>query len=211
MMADKTSSEFNPSGKQLVFLFMASTVVAVIVFLCGVMVGRGVPIQRGFSTLSPTDARSFGSFPEQVNDDLDLSDEFNDNANLTYYRHLGTDESLDEEFGSGDLIRESEQIQSDERQPESRVISVIADEGNQAGDNLGFTVQVVALRGRTEADVIVGQLAAKGYPAYMLEPAPNTPARVYRVRVGRYRDRWRAEEVLRRLEEEEQFKPWITR
>jgi cell division protein FtsN len=34
-------------GKQLVFVFMAATVAAVVIFLAGVMVGRGVRLQRG--------------------------------------------------------------------------------------------------------------------------------------------------------------------
>ena len=35
--------EIHLSGKQLVFLFMATTVVSIVIFLCGVQVGRGVP------------------------------------------------------------------------------------------------------------------------------------------------------------------------
>ncbi|MPZ16522.1 MAG: hypothetical protein GEV06_01205 [Luteitalea sp.] len=35
--------EIQLSGKQLVFLFMATTVVSIVIFLCGVLVGRGVP------------------------------------------------------------------------------------------------------------------------------------------------------------------------
>src|SRR4051794_13112341 len=45
-MADDGLHEIQLKGKQLVFLFMASTVVAVVIFLCGVMVGRGVRAQR---------------------------------------------------------------------------------------------------------------------------------------------------------------------
>lgn len=41
-MVDEGFREIQLQGKQLVFLFMAATVVAVVVFLCGVMVGRGV-------------------------------------------------------------------------------------------------------------------------------------------------------------------------
>src|SRR6187455_3435821 len=41
-MSDESLREFQLNGKQLVFLFMASTIVAVVIFLCGVMVGRGV-------------------------------------------------------------------------------------------------------------------------------------------------------------------------
>ncbi len=39
--------EIQLNGKQLVFLFMAATVVSVVIFLCGVLVGRGVRGQRG--------------------------------------------------------------------------------------------------------------------------------------------------------------------
>ena len=38
--ADDGFHEIQLSGKQLVFLFMATTCVSVIIFLCGVMVGR---------------------------------------------------------------------------------------------------------------------------------------------------------------------------
>jgi cell division septation protein DedD len=41
-MADEGVHEIQLNGKQLVFMFMAVTVVAVVIFLCGVMVGRGV-------------------------------------------------------------------------------------------------------------------------------------------------------------------------
>ena len=38
--------EIQLNGKQLVFLFMAATVVSVVIFLCGVLVGRGVRTDR---------------------------------------------------------------------------------------------------------------------------------------------------------------------
>jgi cell division septation protein DedD len=46
-MSDEGFHEIQLNGKQLVFLFMAATVVAVVIFLCGVMVGRGVPTRAG--------------------------------------------------------------------------------------------------------------------------------------------------------------------
>src|ERR1051325_10993635 len=41
-MSDEGFREFQLNGKQLVFMFMAVTASAVVIFLCGVMVGRGV-------------------------------------------------------------------------------------------------------------------------------------------------------------------------
>jgi DedD protein len=51
-MSDDEFHEIQLNGKQLVFLFMAATVVAVVIFLCGVMVGRGVPAR----TAAPSDS-----------------------------------------------------------------------------------------------------------------------------------------------------------
>ena len=51
-MSDDGFHEIQPNGKQLIFLFMAATVVSVVIFLCGVMVGRGVRSGRGETTPS---------------------------------------------------------------------------------------------------------------------------------------------------------------
>src|SRR5262245_6509264 len=45
-MPDQGVREIQLNGKQLVFMFMAATVAAVVIFLCGVMVGRGVNTTR---------------------------------------------------------------------------------------------------------------------------------------------------------------------
>jgi DedD protein len=55
-MQDDAFHEIQLNGKQLVFLFMAATVVAVVIFLCGVMVGRGVPQRAGDVTEVPLEA-----------------------------------------------------------------------------------------------------------------------------------------------------------
>src|SRR5258705_11176256 len=45
-MNDEGFHEIQLNGKQLVFLFMVATVVSVVIFLCGVFVGRGVRAER---------------------------------------------------------------------------------------------------------------------------------------------------------------------
>ena len=46
MTTEEGFREIQLNGKQLVFLFMAATVVSVVIFLCGVLVGRGVRADR---------------------------------------------------------------------------------------------------------------------------------------------------------------------
>jgi len=74
----------------------------------------------------------------------------------------------------------------------------------------GYTVQVAALRTRGEADAVARRLAGRGYDAYVLAPSAGS-ARVFRVRVGSYKDLREAERIASRLQQEEKFKPWITR
>ena len=45
--------EIQLSGKQLVFLFMATTVVSIVIFLCGVLVGRGARVEASPSSWRP--------------------------------------------------------------------------------------------------------------------------------------------------------------
>ena len=74
----------------------------------------------------------------------------------------------------------------------------------------GFVVQVASLKSRGEADAIAKRLSSKGFPSFVTTPGSSGP-KVFRVRVGKYADRQQAETVARKLEKEEQFKPWITR
>ena len=66
------------------------------------------------------------------------------------------------------------------------------------------------MRVRGEADAIVKRLATKGYPAYVVAPAKGSPA-MFRVRVGKYKERREADTIAAKLQKEEQFKPWVVR
>src|SRR5262249_22203425 len=55
-MSDEGLHEIQLNGKQLFFRFMTASGVAGVIFLWGVMVGRGVPAQRGPPVLAPDGA-----------------------------------------------------------------------------------------------------------------------------------------------------------
>jgi len=54
-------------------------------------------------------------------------------------------------------------------------------------------------------------LIKKGYPAFVAGPVNSGGRSIYRIRVGKYKTAREAEAVSKRLETEEQFKPWIAR
>ena len=64
-MPQQTPNQFSPSPKQIVFLFMAATVVAVVVFLFGLLVGRGVPLDLAVSGQGAQDAGSSISYMDE--------------------------------------------------------------------------------------------------------------------------------------------------
>jgi DedD protein len=58
--------EIQLNGKQLVFLFMAATVVSVVIFLCGVLVGRGVRAERSAGEVASNSAtEAMATTPQQ--------------------------------------------------------------------------------------------------------------------------------------------------
>ena len=58
--------------------------------------------------------------------------------------------------------------------------------GGERAAGEGFVVQVAAVKERSEADTIAKRLQSKGFPSFVSSPSAGA-ARVYRVRVGKYR------------------------
>jgi len=223
MAADEGLHEIQLNGKQLVFLFMASTVVAVVIFLCGVMVGRGVRAQRPAleaAVEAATDPTS-GATPAVP---LAPAAAVTSNApvaaqeTLTYPSRLEGQEPVVEKLKAApakpaDVVKppvakaEPSNPVTTPSVPKASASSATA-AGEPSGS--GFVVQVAAVNDRREAETIATRLAGKGYPSFVTTPSRGA-ARMFRVRIGKYPSRREAEAVAARLQKEDQFKPWITR
>lgn len=225
--------EIQLSGKQLVFLFMATTVVSVVIFLCGVLVGRGVRAERGAEVPEPTLAGAPAPTDTVAEADPIAADPPTPPAETPEAPPPVVDEAPaqrseptpepskpeDEPATSADAAGTSARpvpepvpppapaaVKPRESAPRERA-------NNKPSPASGGTwvVQIVALRDRTMASSIVQRLSGKGYPAFVVNPTAGTPAPVFKVQVGRYAEREEAEQIARRLEKEEQFKPWVSR
>lgn len=210
---EDTFREIQLSGKQVVFLFMAVVVIAVAIFLMGVQVGRGVLTERGLpegtDTLAAADAEP--PPPPASARPGSSSAPITAGEKLSYAERLGGSEPAPEQ------LRKAEPPADPPSPKPEAPASASARDGGAAAvaastepPGPGFAIQVAALRERDEADQIVKRLAGKGYPAYVVAPVKGAPS-VYRVRVGKYKDRREADTVAARLQKEEQFKPWVVR
>ena len=216
-MSDESVHEIQLNGKQLVFMFMTATVAAVVIFLCGVMVGRGVNTTRAEgvteaaaeATVDPTATVQLPSTPATASGaPVSTQDDLKD---LSYADRLEAPEpppepAVEPVAAPVPAIIESKAERSIVVPTRARAVESTSTEPK----GQGFVVQVISVRSRSEADAIARRLSSKGFPSFVSTPGSSAP-RVFRVRVGKYNDRREAENVARRLEKEEQFKPWITR
>ena len=190
--------EIQLSGKQLVFVGMTVTIVFVAIFLCGVLVGRNTRAPRegdlaetaSAATLPPSPPADAAGPAAAEPPAPPVEDE------LSYHKRLQGNARPDEL-----KPRPQEPAPSTAKPPAPAPAPVAADVPTSGRPGTWF-VQVFALRNRADAAREVKRLLAKGHPAYLELPARGA-AEMYRVRVGRYKDRREAEQVARRLKEDQ--------
>ena len=203
-MANQGPTESAPSAKQLVFLAMTATVVAVIVFLCGVLVGRGMPARGTPGTVAtqaaPSGAGTRFGVPEIAADPEAARGSPLDA--LSYFDRLSRTDAAPEPLvaPAGELASELETAPSSPAPQAAAGVPAVA---------ASWVVQVSALRSDDEAGTGAAERVAKGYPAVVVDPAPGAPRAVYRVRVGPYTDRSEANRMRDRLGTEVQFTPFV--
>ena len=214
-MASDTSTDSPFHAKQIVFLFMAATVVAVVVFLCGVLVGRGVPLgvsrgadpaglaHRAITDLPPPTLSTPSSEPSAA---ARTSDD------LTYPRRLsngtrGPDSvvDLEEEPLAPPPVVESDVDADVDAEP----VPAVAEFESPVVPEGAYVVQVMALKAPAPARKMAAQLVDKGFQAFVLEPFPDDPVSYYRVRVGPFSGKADAVQVRDRLTAEEGLRPYI--
>jgi cell division septation protein DedD len=230
--------EIQLNGKQLVFLFMAATVVSVVIFLCGVLVGRGVRGDRSSTSTDATTAAVIADATPQPapvaaavpagSDPTSAAPPATVDDSLSYFNRLENSTTKE------NLKPVPPPVPERAVEPAARtaratppppaavpkpatpapknepVTAAAAAPAAPAPAGDGYAIQVAALREAGEADTIAKRLVSKGYGAYVLTPPDGRP-NVYRVRVGTFKTRREAEAIASKLQKEEQFKPWITR
>jgi cell division septation protein DedD len=238
---DDSFREIQLSGKQLVFLFMAVIVILVGVFLMGLQVGRGVLMARGAPGAETTAGATEAEPPPPPASASPGSSTSPATAKekLSYAERLGAPEPPKETLkpetaappatpptpksdapvpapttatppatkSALPATKSAPPAKNAAVTPPPKTAEPAASSAEPGGP--GFAIQVAAVREVGEADAMVKRLAAKGYSAYVFRPAKSDG--IYRVRVGKFKDRREADTVAARLQKEEQFKPWIVR
>ena len=230
--ADDGFHEIQLSGKQLVFLFMATTVVSVVIFLCGVLVGRGV---RGDTVRADaTPPATSGAAPTPTKAEAPPSPPVDSASRpLTYQQRLDSATPVQERIKRPESAAAAAETSKPVVEPAPAAKEVTpapkpapptpapptpapptpatASTPPPSAKAGVWAVQVVALTDKAAASAVVQRLSAKGYPAFLVSPQSGAPVQNYKVQVGKFEDRSEAEQIAGRLKKEEQFQPWILR
>ena len=209
-MSEPEVHEIQLNGKQLVFMFGAAVVVSVVIFLCGVMVGRGVrqpqaELIAATAPDTPLDSQlpfdATGGRPAALVEPTPAPER----EDVTYGTRLEASEPLDEPLKpvQGPKRAVAPAVAANPVPPAEPASSRSFPE--PAGN--GFVVQVAAYPSRATAEALATRLDAKGYSSFVT--ATDGTPRQYRVRVGKFPNKRDAEAVARRLKQEEHFDPWL--
>ena len=236
-MSDEEFHEIQLNGKQLVFLFMAATVVAVVIFLCGVMVGRGVPTRAAAPTDTPEHIPLDPTAALGVSATQTLATE---NAPITALETLTYPTLLEDPNPPAETLAPAP---APAPMVTSRAAPAKPASGARPAPAATPAAATAAAAKPAAARPAAVNVAPRPGDTAMAEPRGNgfvvqvaavrqraeadtiarrlsskgypafvtTAGANFRVRVGKFDDRREAERTAGRLEREEQFKPWITR
>jgi cell division septation protein DedD len=207
----KDKIEISLDGKQVFYLFFGGAVIACLVFVLGVMVGRRVEARAHVDRAAATSA---ARDPLAALDELDASSR----DDLSFRTSLAGGKTTTEVDGAVAAIEKTRaakaepskkadkpaKVDDDEdvappvveepaKKPEKK--KVVAPEKKEAPApepvktpeaGGGFTLQLNSFKDRAEAETFLGELRGSGYKAFLVEAEVDGKGTFYRVRTGHY-------------------------
>jgi cell division septation protein DedD len=239
-MSDDGFHEIQLNGKQLIFLFMAATVVSVVIFLCGVMVGRGVRSGRGETTpsaeletpasaapapapiaLAPAPASSAAPKGQANPPTPPVPDE-----DTSAYKDLTSDKPKDTALATPAKAQAKPAATAPAPAPPKAAATEKAAVAEKAAPKPEPPAPVdkdkpaavtsggyaVQLTALRDRSEADAVVKRLAGKGYPAYVVNPLPGKppVYRVQVGRYQNRADADRIASKLQKEEQFSPWVT-
>ncbi len=189
-MTEPRTREIQLTGKQLVFVFMSTLVVAVVVFLLGVWVGRGIATSPADRTELAAAGASEAAGPKSTPVD---------SAKLSYPDVLQGSGSGAEKSSPpasppvGAKATDAARAPAPVPAPPAATAAPPPPTTTPAPADEPWVVQVSAFSSKANADRMAAELKTRGYVAFV------TPGPLFRVRIGPFAERAAADQVAGRL------------
>jgi len=240
-MAEEEFHEIQLNGKQLVFLFMAGTVAAVVIFLCGLMVGRNLrapklevtasaaepaivdPTRSAEQAPPPADGTDDGkpavineplSYPKQLEPPIPQDEAITDDPTAKITAKAAPSAKPAPVAEKAPLVRDTPKEVTKEpvSQPRDAPRKEPAAAAAAPPEPPGNGWTVQVVAPKTREEAdVVARRLAAKGYPAFVTPRGSGALLRYGVRVGKYENRHDADAMKARLEKDEQFKPWVTR
>ena len=208
---EKSYYEIQLDNKQLILVFLAALTLCVLIFVLGVMVGKG---QKEAEMAA---AGKSGSSSARTEPDLTVPKEPKETESPAAKNQKsekksaskGTEPSKDDGFYGLDQSDESQKGLEPKTEPAVAKPEPAPSEPGPTLAPVRFTVQLMATESKSKAQEQVRYLKARGYSPFMSVKETKDGA-VYKVRIGKYADTAAAKEIAARLKQNLKLDPWVT-
>lgn len=223
---EKSYYEIQLDNKQLILVFLAGVAVCVLIFVLGVMVGKGKK-EAEIASLSKKELSSSRTeedvkTPQQAKTADEGTDtkepkkikkvkpEKEGEERPAYY-DLGKPDSDEKQELTPDPKTEAKVEKVKQEQPAAEPVPDKSVEKEpttmQPGTHL-YTVQVMATASKDKAQKQLDTLKSKGYTAFMDEDKAGSGS-VFKVRVGKFDDPDTAKKIATRLKDDLKLETWV--
>ena len=228
---EKSYYEIQLDNKQLILVFLAAVTVCALIFVLGVMVGKGqkeaelATVAKPESTVAQAEEDS--SQPEEPKSEqvLPISKEpKKEKTDSKPDADVRTPEKNADQYTFYDLDKNDEKTKEEEPVKQKAETTDVSTEKAQkpaeqpveeqpkttrSADAAKYTIQILATPSRSRADERIKFLKSKGYSPFLDEHKTDNGS-VYRVRVGRFADDIAAKAAATKMKTELKLEPWVT-
>lgn len=231
---EKSYYEIQLDNKQLILVFLAGVTVCVLVFVLGVMVGKGKK-EAEMASMSRNEMTPVKPAPDSVEpknmqplDDQEPVKEKGARKNKKEKQKESNTPVAKPDTMVYDKLNETEETpltpspaaaRTEQQKTAADTLSDVAaktqepapDSPATAAPLSGghYTVQVMATGSKSKADQELSFLKTKGYTAFMTEEKTASGASVFKVRVGKFTDSDSAKKIAMRLKQDLKLETWV--
>lgn len=235
---EKSYYEIQLDNKQLILVFLAGVTVCVLVFVLGVMVGKGkkeaemASVSRNETPVKPQQELSQPQEVQPASEDATPKDKGarKNKKDKAVAQEAQAPAAAPPAKGEGNVYDDLDKTDTEApltpkpvtpaKQTPSDTLKDVASKTQEpaaepapadtsAKGGTRYTVQVMATGSKEKADQQLNYLKSKGYTAFMSEETTGSGASVFKVRVGKFSDSDSAKKIATRLKQDLKLDTWV--
>jgi cell division septation protein DedD len=209
---ERSYYEIQLDNKQLILVFLAAITVCVLIFILGVMIGKGQK-EAELASINKTEAATAKAEPDMKPPEQPLA-QIAEEAKQEKKPESVKPAKEKERYAFEDLDKSAENTESKKspepvREPKTEPVvappkAEVTRPDPEIKKGPQYTVQVMATASRQKAEEQMTILKARGYKPFLDESGS-----VFKVRIGRFSDSLAAKDLSTRLKKELRLEPWV--